>query len=125
MNDLAVFTQEEEKVSALEGVFSLAERLDFLDIQILRKFYMIEKKHPFDSQPQCFPILYQEMKTYHRIKIGAEGLRKRLDNLVRLGLLEKMKHSNPCNYSPVNGKEVFVRGAIMRFFLINGLSNFL
>lgn len=125
MDALIVFTEEEQGVGASDGVSSLAEKLDFLDIQLLRKFYMVEKKHPFDSQPQCFPILYQEMKTCHKIKIGVEGLRKRLDNLVGLGLLEKIKHSNPCNYSPVNEKEAFVKGTIMKFFLINGLSNFL
>ncbi len=125
MEDLLVFTEEEEPQKAMDNALSLAERLDFLDVQILRKFYTKEGRSPFDSQPHCFPILYQEMKTCHHIKIGAEGLRKRLDNLVKLNLLEKIKHSNPCNYSPVRGKEGFARGVIKNFFLISGLSSFL
>ena len=106
-------------------ISNLIERLDFLDIQILRKFYMCGKDFPFDTQPFCFPILYQEMKTTQKIKIGLEGLRKRLDALVALELLEKVKGSNPVSYSPIIGKSLFIRGVITKFFLINGLMNFL
>lgn len=114
-----------EQTKHTEEISYLVERLDFLDVQILRKFYMCGKEFPFDTQPFCFPILYQEMKTTQKIKIGLEGLRKRLDALVALELLEKIKGSNPVGYSPLIGKSLFVRGAITKFFLINGLMNFL
>jgi len=114
-----------EQTKHIEEVSNLVERLDFLDIQILRKFYMCGKEFPFDTQPFCFPILYQEMKTTQKIKIGLEGLRKRLDALVGLELLEKVRGSNPVSYSPTIGKSLFVRGVITKFFLINGLMNFL
>jgi hypothetical protein len=103
----------------------LAERLDFLDVQIMRKFYMTGKAFPFDTQPFCFPILYKEMKDSHRIKICQEALRKRLDNLVRSGFLAKIRGSNPVNYEPVNGKELVVRAVIAKFFIIHGLTKFL
>ena len=103
----------------------LVERLDFLDVQILRKFYTTGKDFPLDTQPYCFPILYKEMKEVHRLKIGLEALRKRLDVLVRVGLLGKVSSSNPTNYIPAKGKEQFVRAVIMKFFLINGLTKFL
>ena len=80
-----------------EYAITLAERLDFLDIQLLRKFYMSGKEQPFDLQPYCFPLLYGEMKVNHKIKIGLEALRKRLNNLVKLNLIEKVRHSNPTN----------------------------
>ncbi len=108
-----------------EYAITLAERLDFLDIQLLRKFYMNGKNHPFDLQPYCFPMLYIEMKVNHKIKIGLEALRKRLNNLVKIGLLEKIHHSNPTNYSPLGDKTYFVRAVITKFFLINGLTKFL
>lgn len=108
-----------------EDAIMLAERLDFLDIQLLRKFYMNGKEQPFDLQPYCFPLLYNEMKVNHKIKIGVEALRKRLDNLVRFNLLEKIKHSNPTNYCPVVDKNHFVRAVITKFFVINGLTKFL
>lgn len=104
---------------------ALVERLDFLDIQILRKFYMTGESYPFNSQPYCFPILYMEMKKSKQINIGMEALRKRLNGLVKLGLLEKIKHSNPTNYTPVQGKEEMVKSIINRFLLIHGLPKFL
>ena len=108
-----------------EEILSFVERLDFLDIQILRKFYSTGKEFPNDTQPFCFPILFREMKTTHHLKICREALRKRLDNLVKLGLLEKVKLSNPSSYFPVRGKEKFIRAIILKFFLINGLTKFL
>lgn len=108
-----------------DQAIALAERLDFLDIQLLRKFYMNGKDQPFDLQSYCFPILYNEMKVNHKIKIGVEALRKRLSNLTKLGLLEKIRHSNPTNYDPIGDKTYFVRAVITKFFVINGLTKFL
>lgn len=108
-----------------DGAVALAERLDFLDVQLLRKFYMSGKEQPFDMQPYCFPLLYNEMKINHKIKIGLEALRKRLNNLVGLGVLEKIKHSNPTNYGPLIDKKQFVKAVITKFFVINGLTKFL
>lgn len=109
----------------IEDIITLAEKLDFLDIQILRKFYMSGKEYPFDCQPYCFPILYSEMKTTHKMKIGMEALRKRLGNLVRLDLLIKIRHSNPTSYEPIRDKTSFIKGVVARFFVINGLTKFL
>ena len=106
-------------------LIEFVERLDFLDVQLLRKFYSTGKEFPFDTQPHCFPILYKEMRDAHHLQIGSEALRKRLDNLVRAGLLDKIKNSNPTNYTPLNGKEQLVRAMIMKFFLIHGLNQFL
>ena len=116
---------ESSKERELDDFLFLAEKLDFLDIQILRKFYMTGKDFPFDTQPHCFPILFREMKQTQHLKIGLEAFRKRLDNLVRLGLLIKIKNSNPTNYSPIKGMEKKVRAMIAKFFIINGLSKFL
>jgi hypothetical protein len=107
-----------------QSILMLADRLDFLDVQILRKFYMTGKEFPFDTQPYCFPILYRDMKSTHRIKIGKEALRKRLTNLTRAGLLCKVGRTNPANYGPVSGKETVIRAAIMKFFMISGLTKF-
>jgi hypothetical protein len=120
----------EEAKSSREGtifdeITRLVERLDFLDIQILRKFYVTNKPFPNDSKPWCFPLLFREMKDVHHLKIGLEGFRKRLDKLVRIGLLGKIKHSNPVSYTPIQGKERFVRLVITKFFLIHGLTKFL
>ncbi len=121
-----VGTQSQSTPDAnLDFISSLAEKLDFLDVQILRKFYTTGKEFPYDTQPYCFPILFKEMKTNHHLKIGLEALRKRLNNLTRLGVLIKIRQSNPTNYSPVGGKEILVRGMIIKFFIIHGLTKFL
>lgn len=106
-------------------LIDFVERLDFLDVQLLRKFYSTGKEFPLDTQPHCFPILYKEMKDNNHLQIGPEALRKRLDNLVRVGFLEKINNSNPTNYTPIAGKEQLVRAMIMKFFLIHGLTKFL
>ena len=118
----SVQEKTEEKV---DNIITLAEKLDFFDVQLLRKFYMTGKDFPYDTQPHCFPILFLEMKVNHKISIGSEALRKRLDNLTKIGLLEKINRSNPANYSPVKGLEQIVRAMITRFFTINGLTKFL
>jgi len=113
------------ETETLETVLiDFVERLDFLDVQILRKFYSTGKEYPFDTQPHCFPILYKEMRDNNHLQIGPEALRKRLDNLVRVGLLGKIQNSNPTNYVPLTGKEQLVRAMIMKFFLIHGLTKF-
>jgi len=120
-NLISTRIEENPETSLLE----LAEKMDILDVQILRKFYTTSKEFPFDTQPYCFPILFKEMKETNNLKIGLEGLRKRLDVLVRLDLITKIKGSNPTNYVPVSGKEQFVRATIIKFFIINGLTKFL
>jgi hypothetical protein len=106
-------------------LLELAEKMDILDVQILRKFYTTGKEFPLDTQPYCFPILFKEMRESNNLRIGIEGLRKRLDVLVKLNLIVKIRGSNPTNYNPVSGKEQFVRGMIIKFFIINGLTRFL
>ncbi|MFB0544222.1 MAG: hypothetical protein ACETVN_00785 [Asgard group archaeon] len=125
MDQLQLLEAKEITRGTLDECIQFAERLDFIDIQLLRKFYMTGKEFPNDTQPFCFPLLYKEMKTNHHLKIGIEALRKRLDSLVRLDMLTKIRHSNPTNYAPVKKKENFVRVVITKFFLIHGLMHFL
>jgi hypothetical protein len=106
-------------------MFALIDRLDLIDVIVLKKFYATGKNFPFDTQPYCFPILYKEMKENNNLKICMEALRKRLDVLVKAKLLEKINNSNPTNYIPINGKETFVRLLITKFFVLSGLAKFL
>jgi len=108
----------------LERITYFAERLDFLDIQILREFYMTGNDFPFDSQPHCFPILFRNMKMNHRLNIGVEALRKRINRLAKYNFIEKIDRCNPTNYLPVKGREEFTRAVILKFFLLHGLSKF-
>ena len=121
------FQQMQERTDEQNGrqLMNLIDRLDLVDIIVLKKFYATGRQFPFDTQPFCFPILFKEMKENNNLKIGTEALRKRLDILVENELLEKVNNSNPTNYFPVNGKEGFVRILITKFFVLSGLTKFL
>ncbi len=123
-----VIEQSSEEISGQtsdQEIFALIDRLDLIDVIVLKKFYATGKDFPFDTQPYCFPILYKEMKENNNLKICMEALRKRLDVLVKAKLLEKINNSNPTNYIPINGKETFVRLLITKFFVLSGLTKFL
>jgi len=106
-------------------ILSLSEKFDLMDVQILRKFYTTGKDFPYDTLPWCFPVLFMDLKVNNRLKVGQEALRKRLDALVGLGLLDKVRNSNPANYFPIKGRENLVRACIVRFFTMNGLMQYL
>jgi len=108
-----------------QPAFALIDRLDLIDVIVLKKFYATGKDFPFDTQPYCFPILYKEMKENNNLKICMEALRKRLDVLVKAGLLEKINNSNPTSYIPINGKETFIRLLITKFFVLSGFTKLL
>jgi len=112
----------EQNQQSEDMILLLAEKLDFVNIQILRKFYMTGRDFPNDTQPHCFSILYMEMKTMHKVRIGSEAFRKRLEKLVKMKLVKKIGRTNPANYFPVNGLEQTVRAVITRFMKNNGLS---
>jgi hypothetical protein len=118
-------TTTEVMPSGVDKIMMLADKLDFIDVQLLRKFYMTGREFPADTQPFCFPLLFKEMRESHHLKIGIEALRKRLNSLERLGLVLKVNHSNPTNYTPVRGLEQAIRAVITKFFMINGLNKFL
>ncbi len=107
----------------VDMVVSLAEKLDFINMQILRKFYATGQGFPNDTQPHVFSMLYMDMKSAQKIPIGLEAFRKRMDALVSMGLLGKVGRSNPASYHPVKGLEQSVRAVIRRFMLNNNLTH--
>ena len=106
-----------------DKILNFAETLDFINIQILRKFYATGLAFPNDTQPHVFSLLYMDMKDVHKISIGMEALRKRVDFLVSVGLLEKVKRSNPASYHPVKGLAQSVRAVIKRFMMNHSLTH--
>lgn len=106
-----------------DKILDLAGRLDFTNIQILRKFYATGETFPNDTKPHVFSVLYMEMKNSQSIPIGVEALRKRMDSLVSAGLLLKIGRTSPACYYPVKGIEQSVRAVIKRFMMNNGLSH--
>lgn len=109
------------EISQKDPIISLAEGLDFLNIQILRKFYATGQAFPNDTQPHVFSVLFMEMKMASKIQIGLEAFRKRLDILTKMGLLRKVARSSPACYQPVRGIEASIRAVIKRFMVNYGL----
>ena len=73
MTELITLTENVQQKNIEDKILGLAERLDFIDVQIIRKFYVTGKDFPHDTQPFCFPILYREMKVSNHLKIGIEA----------------------------------------------------
>lgn len=94
----------------------ILERIDFIDILILKKFYLTGKQFPNDIQPYCFPFLYNELKIHHQINLTLEGLRRRLNILSKLGLLKKVERTNPSIYFPIEEIKDIAREIIFKFF---------
>ncbi|MBU5682718.1 MAG: hypothetical protein QXW04_01675 [Candidatus Aenigmatarchaeota archaeon] len=104
--------------SQLSEIFirQILERIDFIDVLILKKFYLTGKEFPGDTQPYCLPFLHSELKIQHQISLTLEGLRKRLNTLVKLGLLKKIDRTNPVVYFPKEDMKDIARRIIFKFF---------
>lgn len=107
------------------NLIEVVERLDKIDILILRKFYFTNKEFPNDMQVYCFPILIKELKEIHNIKLTTDALRKRIEKLCKINLLEKVEKSNPAIYLPLESKKEMVENLIKMFISYSGLENFL
>jgi len=101
----------------------IIERIDFIDIIVLKKFYFTEKGFPNDMEVYCLPVLVKELKNVHNINLTKDAIRKRLLKLVKIGLLEKVKNSNPSIYLPIEEKKEFVEKLIKTFIIRSGLQN--
>ncbi len=112
----------EEKTDVLK-ISTIIDKLDLLDLSILRKFY-VAGKEPFDIKPYCLPVLYSEMKK-NGLKICRRSFEYRLKKLVKLGLLKKVERTNPSIYEPMFEIKTFVRKLIFLVLAKNGLDQFL
>ena len=98
-------------------VASLAERLDRMDVLLLKEFYYTGEPYPHDTTPQILRVL---VNTLHRgsgplARRSYSSIRHRLDNLVALGLIGKVAHSNPASYYPLDWARYPVRRIIQLF----------
>lgn len=98
-------------------VDKLIVRLDKTDIMLLRYFYVTGKPFPDDTMGYVLKILVDDYKAKHGsgkdLSYGA--LRKRLENLRALGLVEKIPRTNPAIYNPIDPIANDIRRLILRF----------
>jgi len=98
-------------------VDKLIARLDKTDIMLLRYFYVTGKPFPDDTMGYVLKILVDEYKVRHGTgkDLSYSALRKRLENLRALGLVEKIPRTNPAIYNPIDPIANDVRRMILRF----------
>jgi len=84
-------------------ISSLLSHFDVITVRVLQKFYKTGDKFPNDVNCYYVSQLHAELMR-EGLKIEIETLRKRLDVLVKLGFLEKVK-TYPRLYMPVRNVE--------------------
>lgn len=107
------------------ALVNLIERLDKIDIIILKKFYFASKEFPNDLQVYAFPILVKELREIHKVKLTDDAIRKRLKKLSKLGLLEHVENSNPSIFLPKEEAKSFVEELIKQYISYIGLEVFI
>lgn len=98
---LNVFIEQAELTK--KEISSIFLNFDVVMIKILQKFYFGEKSFPADTT--CFYVqqLFSELRS-DGLQINLETLRKRLESLVKLNLIDKVE-TYPRIYVPVRDTE--------------------
>jgi len=96
---------------------ALAGRLDRTDVLLLKEFYHTGMPCPDDTISHVLCLLIDKLKRTDgplgRLSYGI--VRYRLENLVALGLLGKIPHTNPAVYYPLEPIVPSVRRIILLF----------
>ena len=94
---------------------ALAARLDRADILLLREFYLTGRPYPDDMDSHVLRLLADRLRRGRgplaRLSYGA--IRRRLENLVSVGLLGRIAHTNPAAYYPLEWATGPVRKIIL------------
>jgi len=93
----------EQGIVSKKEISSIFLNFDVIMIKILQKFYFNEKVFPADTT--CFYVqqLFSDLRS-DGLQINLETLRKRLESLVKLKLIEKVD-TYPRIYVPVRDVE--------------------
>jgi hypothetical protein len=90
--------------------------LDRADILLLREFYLTGRPFPDDTEIHVLRLLADRVRRGNgplgRLSYGA--IRRRLENLVSVGLLGRIAHTNPAAYYPLD----WAAGPVRRIILL-------
>jgi hypothetical protein len=108
---------KEQALSQGIDVTYLAVRLDRADILLLREFYVTGQSYPDDTACDVLRLLVDRL---HRgqgplAQLSYSSIRRRLENLVHLGLLVRIPRTNPAVYEPLEWAAPSVRKIILLF----------
>ena len=98
-------------------VAALADRLDRADVLLLKEFYHTGRPFPDDTISHVLRLLANKLKRGSGPlgRLSYSAIRHRLENLVALGLLGKIPHTNPAVYYPLDEMAQPVRRIILLF----------
>ena len=116
MGDQVVRTEQAVFEHGLD-VASLAERLDRMDVLLLKEFYHTGEPYPHDTTPHILRVLVNRLTRGNGplARLSYSGIRRRLENLVALGLIGKVARTNPAAYYPLDWARYPVRRIIQLF----------
>jgi hypothetical protein len=103
MQSALINNSVQENIESKKEVFSVFLNFDVIMIKILQKFYFNEKIFPADTTCYYVQQLFSELRS-DGLRINLETLRKRLEVLVKLNLIEKVD-TYPRIYVPVRDVE--------------------
>ena len=92
-----------EEVGSKKEISSIFLNFDVIMIRILQKFYFNDSNFPNDTACYYVQQLFSELRS-EGLQINLETLRKRLESLVKLNLIEKVE-TYPRIYTPVRDVE--------------------
>jgi hypothetical protein len=108
-------TQQQSLERSID-VPALAARLDRADVLLLREFYLTGRPFPDDTEIHVLCLLADRVRRGNgplaRLSYGA--IRRRLENLVSVGLLGRIAHTNPAAYYPLD----WAAGPVRRIILL-------
>ena len=116
MGDQFVRTEQAAFEHGLD-VAALAARLDRMDVLLLKEFYHTGRPFPNDTTPHILRVLVDRLKRGNGplARLSYSGIRRRLENLVALGLVGKIARTNPAAYYPLDWAGYPVRRIIRLF----------
>lgn len=103
MSDVNLKNISIQEVVEKKEISSIFLNFDIITLRILYKFYFNDTKFPNDTNCYYLQQLFSELKS-EGFLINSETLRKRLENLVKLKLIEKVS-TYPRVYIPVRDVE--------------------
>ncbi|MEM5852880.1 MAG: hypothetical protein QXS37_00680 [Candidatus Aenigmatarchaeota archaeon] len=101
----------QQNIELKKELASIFLNFDVIMIKILQKFYFNGENFPNDVNSYYLQQLFSELRS-EGLQINVETLRKRLESLVKLGLIDKV-NTYPRIYAPVRDVEK-VRNLLIR-----------
>lgn len=108
---------EGQEIAHGVDVEALVNRMDREDVLLLKEFYHTGFAYPDDTISHVLRLLVDKVQRGNGplAKLSYSAIRHRLENLVALGLLGRIPHTNPAVYYPLDIMVEDVKRIILLF----------